>query len=239
MNTDTVYYEDSYMAEAAGEVMSVTPLKGNTVAVELDRTVFYPEGGGQPSDQGEITSETGSVRVKLVRSQGGRILHEGALVGALDPGQAANESLKWGRRLKYMRLHTAGHLVHDVLMGAVGDIQPSKGRHGDKAFLEYRGSIPSDVADSLEERVNNVLAQDLPVKTWECSYDELVAMCSTVPPNLPQGKALRVIRIGEFEPMPDGGVHVRSTGEIGGVVIHHVTPSNGISTVRYGVREAI
>ena len=236
MNTEPLYYDDSYLQETAATVLTVSPLKGGTVAIELDRTVFYPEGGGQPSDQGEISTDTGSVNVKLVRSQGDRILHEGKLVGNIDQGQEARGSLKWSRRLKYMRVHTAGHLVHDVLMGMTDDVHPTKGRHGDKAFLEYKGAIPDDVVASLEQGVNEAVRQDLPVKTWESSYEELEELCTLLPPNLPKGKPLRAIRIGDFEPMPDGGVHVRSTSELGSVVIHHVTAENGMTTIRYGVR---
>jgi alanyl-tRNA synthetase len=235
--TETLYYEDPYLQEADGEIVAVGPQRGNGAAVELDRTIFFPEGGGQPADQGEIETESGALRVKLVRAHGGRILHEGALTGELEPGQRFRARLKWPRRLKYMRVHTAGHLIHDVLMRARPDIAALKGRHGEKAFLEYRGLLEGQFAAELERRVNRALADDLEVRTWQSSYEELAELCSApLLANLPAGKPLRAIQIDGFAAMPDGGVHVRRTAEIGAVVIHHIKAADGASTIRYGVR---
>ncbi len=236
MSTEQIYYEDPMIDTFTAQVISSDHLRDNTYALELDRTAFYPEGGGQPSDQGMIEGPSGSLAVKLVRSQNGVILHEGKLTGDLSAGEEATGTVKWPRRTKFMRVHTAGHLVHDVLVSLAPDLQPLKGRHGDKAFLEYKGEVSEAVADQLSDRVNAAVEADLQVQSWESTLEELETLCNSLPPNLPRGKALRAIRIGEFEPMPDGGVHVSSTAEIGEVVIHHITVDNGSSTIRYGVK---
>jgi alanyl-tRNA synthetase len=238
MNTKQIYYEDPYATEATAEISSITPRNGGVVAVELDRTIFYPEGGGQPTDQGELTTDTGSIKISSVRSQNGAILHEGKMVGQVDVGQTATAAIKWPRRHKYMRIHSAGHLLHDVLMNMRPDLKAIRGKHGDKAFLEYDGVLDPGALDELQAKVNEAVEADLPVRTWECSYDELAEMCATLPPNLPKDKQLRVLRIGDFEPMPDGGVQVKSTNEIGRVIIHHITSENGHTTIRYGVANA-
>jgi alanyl-tRNA synthetase len=235
MTTEQLYYEEPYTTEATVEITSITPRNGGTVAVELDRTIFYPEGGGQPTDQGEVTTNTGSIKVSNVRSQNGTIVHEGKMVGKVEMGQTAKAAIKWPRRHKYMRIHSAGHLLHDTLMGLRPDLKAIRGKHGDKAFLEYEGVLDPSLLDELQAKANEAVAADLPVKTWECSYDELAAMGVTLPPNLPTNKQLRVLKIGDFEPMPDGGVQVKSTGEIGHVVIHHITNEDGHTLIRYGV----
>lgn len=238
MSTEQIYYEDPYSTETPVEIASLTPRSGGMVAIELDRTIFYPEGGGQPTDQGDVTTDTGSIKISSVRSQNGAIVHEGKMTGTVEVGQAGTASIKWPRRHKYMRIHSAGHLLHDVLMSIRPDLKAIRGKHGDKAFLEYEGELDPTELENLQEKVNEAVVADLPVRTWECSYDELAEMCKTLPPNLPKNKQLRVLQIGDFEPMPDGGVQVKSTAEIGRVVIHHITTEDGHTTIRYGVVNA-
>jgi Ser-tRNA(Ala) deacylase AlaX len=238
MKTEQIYYVDPYATEAAVEIESISQRNGGLVAVELDRTIFYPEGGGQPTDQGELTTSTGTIKVSNVRTQNGAIVHEGKLVGSVDPGQTAKATIKWPRRHKYMRVHSAGHLLHDVVMSVRPDLKALRGKHGDKAFLEYEGVLDPEILGELQTKVNDAVVANLPVKTWESSYDELVQMCATLPPNLPTDKPLRVLKIGDFEPMPDGGVQVKSTLELGYVIIHHITNEDGRTVIRYGVTSA-
>ena len=235
MDTVPLYYQDAYATEADAIVTHVDNRGGQSVVVVLDRTIFYPEGGGQPADQGEIVSPTGTVKVQTVRYQDGLVRHEGKLVGTIEPGQSVHTSLKWSRRIKYMRLHSAGHLIHDVLMTMAGDLVAIKAQHGDKAFLEYKGTLAPAVSETLAAHVNEVVHEDLPIRTWDSSYDEVLALCGVVPPNLPKNKQLRMLQIGTFSPMPDGGVQVQKTREIGEVVIHHVTVEGDTTTIRYGV----
>jgi Ser-tRNA(Ala) deacylase AlaX len=235
MRTEQVYYDEPYATEAKVEITSISSRNGGMVAIELDKTIFYPEGGGQPTDQGELVTDTGSVKINSVRGQNDAIVHEGKMTGTVEEGQTGTASVKWPRRHKYMRIHSAGHLVHDVLVGMRPDLKAVRGKHGDKAFLEYEGEIDPSRLEELQSKVNEAVTADLPIKTWECSYDELAEMCKTLPPNLPKDKQLRVLQIGQFEPMPDGGVQVKSTSEIGRVDIHHITNENGHTVIRYGV----
>jgi len=134
-----------------------------------------------------------------------------------------------------MKVHSAGHLVHDVLMTLVPGLSPLKGGHGSKAFIEYSGVIDPTIQAQLEEKVNELIAADLVIKTWEISAQELEKLCQFVPKNLPANKPLRVIQIGDFSPMPDGGVQVKSTKEIGKVRITSVQNNGNISKVTYQV----
>ncbi len=236
MNTQKLYYDDPTSEEFSAQITSVDHLRGNTCAVELNSTAFFPQGGGQPSDQGTIEGPAGALKVKVVRSENGGIVHEGVLSGDLHTGEEVNGSVKWSRRRKYMRIHTAGHLIHDVLMEQAPELVAQKGGHGDKAFLEYQGEVPVEVTEGLQDAVNAKVKEDLPVRSWESSLGELEELCSSLPANLPRGKALRAIKIGDFDAMPDGGVHVAGTAEIGEVVIHHIKAENGKATIRYGVR---
>lgn len=234
MTTRAIYYEQPYAQGAEGRIVSVVP-KGGKVLVELDQTVFYPEGGGQPSDQGEIIGPNGRLKVDFVQFKEDAVIHHGVLVGTLLPGDSVRQELKWGFRHHNMRVHSAGHLIHDVLMRLVDGLEPSKGSHGKKAFLEYKGTLDPSIKSDLESQVNEAIAADLPITTRESSYEEIVSLCRFVPPGLPKNKALRVLQIDTFVPMPDGGVQVKSTKEIGAVLIQDIQVADGSTTIKYRV----
>jgi alanyl-tRNA synthetase len=234
MKTLQKYYEDPYLQDLTTTVNSVTPKNGRA-SIELAATVMYPEGGGQPSDQGEIAGPAGSMKVDHVQIQGGLLLHSGTLNGSLNPGDQVTVKVKWNARLHNMRVHSAGHLTHDVLMTLEPDLVPIKGGHGAKAFLEYQGEASPDLQTRLEAAVNEALQRDLPIATRESDLDEIERICQFVPAGLPRNKALRIIRIGEFPAMPDGGVHVNSTRQIGRIIIQSVASDDGKTTVKYRV----
>lgn len=228
MKTIPLYYKDSYLKETKSKVLSVEP-KGNLLNVILDQTIFYPEGGGQPSDSGML----GDTKVEYVRFSDGEIIHQ--VKGGLQVGDEVKAVLDWNGRHKYMRIHSAGHLLHDVLMTMVEGLIPSKGSHGKKAFLEYTGNLDISKKEEIEKKVNEVLQQDLPILTKEATYEELQKDCKFLPQNLPKNKPLRMIKIGNYPSMPDGGVHVKSTKEIGKIWIANITSQNGKVNIRYGI----
>lgn len=234
MRTRALYYEDPYRTESSARILEVVP-KGSGALMELDETIFYPEGGGQPTDQGEIAGDSGRARVELVQLKEGRIWHQGKLDGSLHAGDPVRLALKWSHRYQNMRVHTAGHLLHDVLMTMVDHLTPVKGNHGSKAFVEYAGELDPGRKEELERRVNETLRLDLPVVMKESSYEEIVGQCKFIPPTLPANKPLRTLQIGDFAPMPDGGVHVKTTREVGAVVIQEILCQNNRTTIRYGV----
>lgn len=228
MQTKQIYYTDPYKVELDCKVLSVEP-SGNLFNIILDQTIFFPEGGGQPSDRGTI----GDAKVEYVRNSNGEIIHQ--TTGKLDKDQEVKSVIDWDWRYKYMKIHTAGHLVHDVLMGMVKTLVPLKGGHGKKAFLEYTGSLDISIKENLESEVNRALQEDLPVVTKEASFGELEKECPFLPANLPKDKSLRMIKIGSYPAMPDGGVHVKSTKEIGKIFIINIAVQDGITNLRYGV----
>ncbi|MDD3647437.1 MAG: alanyl-tRNA editing protein [Candidatus Dojkabacteria bacterium] len=227
MITKQIYYEDTYKKELDCEVISAE-VGIDLTEVVLDQTIFYPEGGGQPSDQGKL-EEAKVVSVRLID---GEIVHQ--VKGDLAEGQKVRALIDWERRYKFMKIHSAGHLLHDHLVGKYESLIPLKGNHGKKSFIEYEGSIEGSKED-IEKEVNDLLNRDLIIVTKVASFDELKKLCKFVPENLPKNKPLRMIQIGDFAPMPDGGVHVRSTKEIGKILIYSIDSDHGKVNVRYGV----
>ena len=228
MQTKQIYHQDPYLKELECTVLS-TENKGALTNVILDQTIFYPEGGGQPSDIGQL----GNTQVKYVRLSNEEIIHQ--VAGDLAVDETVVAKLDWKWRHKYMRIHTAGHLLHDVIVTIEPSLVPKNGSHGKKPFLEYQGSFDLALKDDLEKKVNEVLEKNLTVTTSDSTYQELEKECLFLPPNLPKNKPLRMIKIGDFPAMPDGGVHVKTTKEIGKVWIANLTCDNGVTKVRYGV----
>jgi Ser-tRNA(Ala) deacylase AlaX len=230
MNTKQTYYFDAYSQKLSAHVLLVEA-NGAKTMIEVSDTVFYPEGGGQPSDQGRIIGPNGELKVEFVRFKDGRILHQGTLRGHLQPGETVQLELKWSLRHRNMRVHAAGHLVHDFLTSIIPDLTPIKGNHSANAFLQYAGEIDPTLKPELERKINEVLATNLPIQTRESTYDELAAKCKFLPATLPKNKPLRIIQIGNYPPMPDGGVHVKSTAEIGSIVIQDIVPQADNTTI--------
>ncbi|MGH9350149.1 MAG: hypothetical protein ACRD26_23085 [Vicinamibacterales bacterium] len=134
-----------------------------------------------------------------------------------------------------MRVHSAGHVVHDALIELSPHVVPQKGNHGRKASLEYLGALDPAIAATLARRANEIVAADLPIAMRDTSHEEMVSICRFVPASLPKHKRLRTLRIGQFPALPDGGVHVRNPREIGRVVIQSITTDGATSLVKYRV----
>ena len=228
MHTNQIYYENPYKKELECRVISVDP-SVNLSNVILDQTIFYPEGGGQPSDRGIL----GNTKVEYVRIINGEIVHQ--VKGDINQGAKIKGILDWNWRYKYMKIHSAGHLLHDVLMTLVKNLTPIKAGHGKKAFIEYQGEIDPNMKQRLEEEVNKIAQQELEIVTKFASFEELKKECQFLPPNLPKDKPLRLIKIGNFPAMPDGGVHIKNTKEIGRIWIANISLQNGLTKIRYGI----
>jgi len=239
LQTDLIYYQDGYKTSLTTEIQRVIQ-NGDKLIVFLDATIFYPFGGGQPSDQGLIATQNGKANVIDVQMRDGIVEHTCTLIeGSVEEGEEATLTLDWNRRHFNMRVHSAGHLIHDVLMQMVDGLTPGHGNHGSKPFLEYSpevANLPSK--EALQEAVNKIIQEGRKIITRETSYDELRQLAKFIPPNLPRNKPLRIIQIDGFHAMPDGGTQVRDAKEIGRVEITSVNSSNGKVTIKYRVYDA-
>lgn len=235
MKTKQVYYQDPYLKELDCRVISVEQ-KGNLTNIILDKTIFYPEGGGQPSDRGELISKTWAAKVKYVRLVNDEIIHQTEPDSEIKPGDN-KAKLDWSWRYKYMRIHSAGHILHDVLMTLTDKLIPVGASHGKKAYLEYEGNLEPKVKENLEQKTNETISKRLPIITKEASYEELEKECQFLPPNLPRNKKLRIIKIGDYSGKPDGGLHVKNTKEIGKIWIANIISKESKVIIRYGIAD--
>lgn len=212
-----LYREDAYLAACEATVTAV-----DERGLQLDRSVFYALGGGQPGDTGHVVLADGTrlaVADTRRERESGEHLHvpedPDAFVGRLRAGDAVTLELDWARRHRIMRFHSALHLLCSLIDAPVtsGSIQV------DRARLDFDLADPIDKAP-ITEGLNALVERDVPMRTrliGDAELDarpELVRTMSVQPPRDASG----TIRLVEFEGVdlqPCGGTHVASTGEIG------------------------
>ena len=216
--TGLLYQIDSYLQEFEANVLSVSP---DERAVILDRTAFYPGGGGQPCDFGSLMVDDVTYPVQKVKKQADEVLHFLGGDASLRPtGAAARGSLDWARRYKLMRTHTAMHVLCGTVFrdyGALvtgGDMEPLKGRM-DFEFATMRGELVREIEAAVNKEVDE--AREIRVKILP--RDEAFQIPDLIRTKinlLPEGIAqVRTVEIMGLDLQADGGTHVRNTNEIG------------------------
>jgi misacylated tRNA(Ala) deacylase len=217
-------YTDAYARSIEARVASVET--GDATWLVLDRTVFYPGGGGQPSDRGLIlrAADGRAWTVRGARKAGGEIAHELEPEGGDPPapGDLVRVDLDWARRLALMRTHTALHALCGVVWrdyGALvtgGNMEPGSGRM-DFEFERMSG----DLVDAIEASVNAELAAARDVRVAVLPRDQAFAIPDLIRTKvnlLPEGiDQIRTIEIVGLDLQADGGTHVANTREVGSI----------------------
>lgn len=219
MTTQTLYQQDAYLQETPAVVTAVTE-----TGIELDRTVFYPRGGGQPGDSGVLVRADGTeitlsdtVRQKTAP---GSIVHVPETQAALPAvGEAVTVRLDWERRYRHMRIHTCLHVLSCVVVAPVtgGNISAEKGR------LDFDIDMSLLDAARIEAGVNELIAKAVDTETVWITDEELDAqpdLVKTMSVQPPRGAGkVRLLRIAGIDLQPCGGTHVRNISEIGPVKV--------------------
>ena len=188
--------------------------------ITLDRTIFYPQGGGQAGDTGELVRENGEVvTVTDTRKGDGfdSVVHVVAAGAPLAVGDVVAQRIDWDRRYALMRLHTALHVMSCVVVAPVsgGNIAP------DKARLDFDIDMSLLDAAKIERETNAIIARGIATETDWISDEELDArpeLVKTMSVQPPRGAGrVRLLRIPGIDLQPCGGTHVRNIGEIGAI----------------------
>jgi misacylated tRNA(Ala) deacylase len=216
--TKLLYQTDSYLQEFEATVTAVDP---DNRAITLDRTVFYPGGGGQPADFGILSAGETEWEIKRAKKAGAEVIH---LVDSDKPlpivGAEVHGKIDWDHRYKLMRTHTAMHVLCGVIFrdyGASvtgGDMEPLKGRMD----FEFE-TMHKDLVEAIETAINIEAAKSHPVRVDilpRAKAFEIPDLIRTKINLLPEGiQEVRVVEIVGLDLQADGGTHVKNTSEIG------------------------
>ena len=216
MSTELLFRDDAYLRTATARVLAA-----GARGIELDRTVFYPLGGGQAGDTGTLVRASGE-RISIADARKGetpdRVLHILASGAALpEPGETVSLEIDWPRRHRLMRLHTALHLLSCVIVAPVtgGNIAP------DKARLDFDIELAALDAARIESETNRLIASGRATETaWitDAELDAQPELVKTMSVQPPRGSGrVRLLRIPGIDLQPCGGTHVANIAEIGAI----------------------
>ena len=201
--------------------------EGDEVSVFLGRTPFYAESGGQVGDEGEIRTNTGTIRVRDAQWAGPTsIMHIGTVSsGEVRPGQDAIAEIDRQRREATARAHTSTHIVHWTLKHILGEHARQAGSLVAPGRLRFDfpnpGAVPGEVLEQAELEANRLLARDDAPHIFEASMDEATSLGATMLFDEKYGDVVRVVEIGDYSRELCGGTHVERTGRIGVLRILH------------------
>jgi alanyl-tRNA synthetase len=211
--TEKIYEKEPYQSKFKALVVEVD---GDRLM--LDRTAFYPGGGGQDPDVGTLSG----MKVAEVQSRGGSIVHKVPGHG-FQIGQEVDGELDWARRWDLMKAHTGEHLLFSALNRLVPDLElvkiaitPSK-----KSFI-VKGELTWDIVLQAETMVNQVIMTDVCTEEVHVHRDDPLVSESRVKLERIPGDQIRLVRIGDFDLAACAGVHVRRTGEIGLLLVERL-----------------
>lgn len=214
---EALYLKDSYLKEFTSTVEEVNDEK----FVVLDQTAFYPAGGGQPHDEGVMVNKHGEeFKVIYVGKFSGKISHEVDRKG-LKVGDKVKCKIDWKRRYKLMRLHTATHILSEILYREAQAIITGGQMDMDKSRMDFSlENYDLEKIKSYIDKVNEIIDRNLSVSVEFLSREEAMKLPRISKLAKPLSESLetfRIVNIGDFDIQADGGTHVKSTKEIGKV----------------------
>jgi alanyl-tRNA synthetase len=212
--------------------------EGAEVEVVLDATPFYAEGGGQQPDTGLITTSTGELEVYDVQIPvPGLIVHRARVLrGEVRPGDAAHARIDVARRRAISRAHTATHLIHTAMRGALGEHATQAGSMNAPGRLRFdfntTAAVPASVLSDVEDEINSVLLDDLEVRAFVTSMAEARRLGAMALFGEKYGDAVRVVEVGDYARELCGGTHAERSGQLGVVkVLSEASIGSGVRRV--------
>ncbi|MDD5171455.1 MAG: alanyl-tRNA editing protein AlaXM [Candidatus ainarchaeum sp.] len=225
--TIPLYLQDSYLRECEAAVQSVSGKE-----VMLDQTIFYPRGGGQPTDTGKIIvgASAGDVvdsasefRVVNVMKKEGKIIHELDRDADFASGAKVKCVLDWGRRYKLMRMHTAAHVLSAVMHRELNILITGNQLEEEKTRFDFAmENFDRTMFDTMVNKANEALATGVELKIYDLPREEamkipgVVKLAGALPPSI---TILRIVEIPGIDLQADGGTHVKSLKEVGKIGI--------------------
>lgn len=212
--TELICLKDSYLKECEARVIEV-----NGKELILDRTVFYPRGGGQPTDFGTINEH----KIINVSKKDGKVIHETEIESGLKVGDRVTCKIDWERRYKLMRMHTAAHVLAATAYTELNYQITGNQIETDQTRFDFSmEGFDRAKFDDMVQRCNAKLKEDIEIKVYELPREEalkipgVVKLAAALPPSI---AILRIVEIPGIDLQADGGTHVRSLKEVGQIKI--------------------
>jgi misacylated tRNA(Ala) deacylase len=215
---EALFMNNSYLKTWDAKVVSVKDGK----FVVLDKTAFYPKGGGQPWDEGYIIKNGDKFRIIYVGKFSGEISHEVDKPGLKEGDQVSCE-IDWNRRYTFMRYHTASHLISNILFRKANAKITGNQIELDKTRMDFsmKDYSPEKLRNFVEE-ANKIIQQNLPITIDYMSKEDVMAKpeLARLAMGLPEKiKEYRIVRIGDIDEQVDGGTHIKNLKEIGEIEV--------------------
>lgn len=206
--TDRLYYTHPAKLEFTATVVTASPVTG-ALELTLDQTAFYPEGGGQPSDRGTLNGLT----VTHVHKRGSEVVHTVSGDQTIEPGEVVVGQVDRDHRHDFMQQHTGQHIVSSALQQVARANTVSVHLGDDYATVEVdRADISAAELRAVEEEANNSVMAGVPVTSEWITDSEVADYPLRRPPKV--SGPIRIIRVGDIDCVPCGGVHVGNSREV-------------------------
>ena len=231
--TERLYYQDSRLLEFDARVIGLSELEDGQIGVTLDRTAFYPTGGGQPTDTGIL----GDARVvDCIDAEDEGVLH--VIQGpAPEVGDSVHGKIDWLRRLDHLQQHTGQHILSAAFVELFNAPTLSFRVLENECEIDVELVGPTDERiEQAVDRANQIIWESRPISIRQVTAEE----AATLPLRKEPARAgdLRVIEIGDFDLTPCGGTHASSTGEVGMITVRTWERAKGLARIHFmaGVR---
>ncbi|WP_456367173.1 alanyl-tRNA editing protein [Thermococcus sp.] len=212
--TEKLFHKNPYLREASAVIENIE-YRGRNVRLVLDRTIFYPEGGGQPSDRGLIEGEGFTIEVTKVKERG-EIWHEGIIKGRIPKkGEKVKLKLDWEWRYENMKNHTGQHILSAVLKRLYNLDTTGFQIFGHYNKIEVNGELDWEAITRAEIEANRIVSEGLPVTVEEFRHLPDDVAKTLRKPVTKATDRVRIVSIGKVDRTPCGGTHVRNTSEVG------------------------
>lgn len=222
--TKLLYHDDSYLSTFEAKVVAV-----DGRALALDQTAFYPGGGGQMADSGALVWNGQRLPLASVRKQGDVVWHEvGREEGGAETLPAVGETVRgevdWNFRYRMMRTHTALHMLCGIIFRDFGAQVTGGQMYPEKARMDFSmEAFSPEYVRVIEERVNAAVAEDHPVKVYQLPREQAFEIPDLIRTKInllpPEISTIRIVEIVGLDLQADGGTHVHSTREVGGIKV--------------------
>jgi alanyl-tRNA synthetase len=226
--TERLYYNDSHLTEFEARVTAVTERVSGWVAVTLDRTAFYPTGGGQPSDTGTL-NETRVVECLDMEDEG--VLH--VLQGrSLAVGASVKGRVDWPRRLDHIQQHTGQHILSQAFVSLFN--AETRGFRVLDGYSEIDVALDVPTDEKIERAVelaNRIIWEDHPIHIRQVTKEEAASL--PLRKESAREGELRLIEIEGFDLTPCGGTHARASGEVGIIAVRSFERAKGLARIEF------